>query len=417
MLKKYLWAMFAACILTACSNDDMPEPIPNDNSITILSYLIADNNLNDDLLGNIGTMYDGLAKIKEPATLLIYWDGETSINGNANHLLLRYVTDGKGNINGKPALDLSSTLDEVLEIADIVKEYPSQISTDKQTMELVMRDMLAQAPTNKYGLIFGSHGSSWLNTIYTSRSFGQDGSKTDNTILLSEITDVLNTLGKTFEFILFDACYMGTIEVCHEFRNISNYLIVSAMEVPAYGFPYESILKDLHQGTINHYQQACKTFIDFYTHEERAWGTVALIDCKEIETLIAHIKSEITDHKDILANYEPYNLQDYGKKPGPYIAYDMAQFIQEINDNQLPDSFQNQLEKTVLYKGCVEKAIPSSHSIDVTNYCGLGIYIPVVHRPSWNEYFQTIDWYTASGWNEVNFEWDFYKENSANILP
>ena len=76
MLKKYLWAMFAACILTACSNDDMPEPIPNDNSITILSYLIADNNLNDDLLGNIGTMYDGLAKIKEPATLLIYWDGK-----------------------------------------------------------------------------------------------------------------------------------------------------------------------------------------------------------------------------------------------------------------------------------------------------------------------------------------------------
>jgi hypothetical protein len=37
----------------------------------------------------------------------------------------------------------------------------------------------------------------------------------------------------------------------------------------------------------------------------------------------------------------------------------------------------------------------------------LGIYIPVSARPKWNTYFKTLDWFTASGWNEVTFSWEF----------
>jgi len=37
----------------------------------------------------------------------------------------------------------------------------------------------------------------------------------------------------------------------------------------------------------------------------------------------------------------------------------------------------------------------------------LGIYVPVEARPKWNTYFKTLDWYTAAGWSEVDFSWDF----------
>ncbi len=420
MIKKYLGLLSFLFIFIACNDDDnndVPNPTPDSDSITILAYLVANNNLDGFLKENIATMYDGLADMKEPATLLIYWDGRSKIGESENtHLILKYQTNGKGKINGNKALNTSYTLNEVLAEAEIVKEYPSQMSTDGNVMSNVLKDMAALSPTDKMGLIFGSHGSSWLNTIFTgSRSFGQDGSGSDNTILLTDMVQAISSVGKTFEFILFDACYMGSAEVCYDFRNVTKYQIVSAMEIPAYGFPYSTLLKYLYQGTTNGYKQACQEYIDYYQYilEEEtgnAWGTVALVDSKEMQSLTNEIKEEIVKHKIDLADYNPNVLQEYGRGGGPYISYDLEHFIKDMNNHVIPESFKVQINKTVLYKGCLETARTSSYedySVDVTNYCGLGIYIPTDKRPKWNQYFKTIDWYTASGWNEVTFSWNF----------
>jgi hypothetical protein len=122
-------------------------------------------------------MYKGLAGMKEPATLLVYWDGKTKIGDNdVNHSLLKYRTDGKGNINGRPSLDVSATLDEILDEAEIIKEYPSQCSTDKEVMIEVLNDMTNLVTVDKIGLIAGSHASSWVPAS-SSRAFGDDAGK------------------------------------------------------------------------------------------------------------------------------------------------------------------------------------------------------------------------------------------------
>lgn len=413
-MKKYLWTLLLVGLVSGCNNNDdpKPEPQPADETMTILSYLVANNNLDDDLLVNIGAMYDGLAEMKKPATLLVYWDGQTKMGPkNSTHLILKYQTDGKGNINGSPALDSSYLMDDILDEAEIVKEYSTQLSTDKAVMTRVLKDMMAHANSDKYGLILGSHASSWLNSIYTSRAFGQDGSGTDNTMLIPEMADALKSVGKTFEFILFDACYMGTAEVAYTLRDVSHYQISSVMEVPAYGFPYDYFMGSLYEGTVEGYKQACQAYIDYYkeiyTDGEYAWGTVVLIDNKEVAGLTGQLKQEIVSHADILADYDASDLQEYGRSAGPYIATDLGHFIKDLNGGTIPASFSNQLSKTVLYKGCVENARPSSYGVDATNYSGLGLYIPVSKRSNWNSYFKTLDWYTASGWNEVTFSWDF----------
>lgn len=379
--------------------------------ITIMAYLVANNNLDDDLLANVGAMYDGLAQMTKPAVVLIYWDGQTSIgSNNSKHLILKYETDGKGNINGNPALSLDFTLDAVLDEGVIIKEYPTQFSTSIDVMSKVINDMISIAPTSKYGLIFGSHASSWLNSIYT-RAFGQDGSRTDNTMLIPDMVEALKSVGKTFDFILFDACYMGTIEVAYTFREVANYQISSVMEVPAYGFPYENFMGNLYKGTVDNYQKVCQAYVDYYktlySEGDVAWGTVALINSKEVGNLTDALKQVIVDNKETLANYNTKHLQEYGRNSGPYIASDLGHFVKDLNDGTLPATFNDQLAKTILYKGCVEDAYPSSYRVDAAHYSGLGIYIPVSVRPEWNDYFKTIDWFTASGWNEVTFSWDF----------
>ena len=137
-MKKFFVGICALfLLLVSCGkNEDTPQPKPVPSSeLTILAYLVANNNLDDDLLSNIGAMYDGLAEMDQQATLLVYWDGKTKIGPNkSHHLILKYETDGKGNINGLPALDMTATLNDVLDEAEIVKEYDTQYSVDKAVM-------------------------------------------------------------------------------------------------------------------------------------------------------------------------------------------------------------------------------------------------------------------------------------------
>lgn len=388
----------------------MPET--STTPLTVLAYMVANNDLDDDLYENLFAMYQGLQLLDKPATLLVYWDGKTSFGeNNATHAILRFETDGNGNINGLPALNEGYDLEVIMTIAEVVKEYPVQSSVTKNVMSTVLTDMLTFAPTDRYGLIFGSHASAWTNSIYT-RSFGLDGQQTDNTILLPYMVEAIRSTGVHFDYILFDACYMGTIEVCYDFKDVADYLIASVMEVPAYGFPYGTeLMPALFEGIETSYKKICQEYIDYYidvySQKHSAWGTVVLIDNKQVNSLVSSLKNEITTHKDKLADYKVSTLQDYGKSSAPDIAYDLRQFVKELNDGNIPTDFDEKLNKAVLYKGCLTEARPANYAVDAENYCGLGIYIPVSSRTDWNDYFKTIDWFSASGWNEVTFAWNF----------
>lgn len=423
-MKKYIFSLFASLFLFAScsSSDDSPKAPKDEDSLTIFSYLIASGNgLNQFMSFNITTMYDGLASMDKPATLIVYWDGDTRIGENKKtHLILKYETDGKGRINGKKALGIDAKESEILAEAQILKEYESQVCTDKDVMKQVLKDMKSFAPTDKLGLIVGSHGSSWLNTISTSRAvaraIGYDGNQS-NSILLPDMAEALASIGKKFEFILFDSCFMGTAEACYDFHSVSDYLIASVMEVPAYGFPYDLFMKYLYQDTEESYRKACECYIDYYKDiyenddSESCWGTIALVDCKEVPALTEQIQKEIVSHKASLANYDVDGLQEYGRYGGYGIAYDLEQFVKELNGGIVPESFKNQLDKTIRHKGCVEEARSYrsgwSYDVDASNFCGIGIYIPSQSHTSWNTYFKTIDWYEASGWNAVDFSWNF----------
>lgn len=142
------------------------------------------------------------------------------------------------------------------------------------TMLRVLGDMIKLSPSTNYGLIFGSHGTSWMKgNAVSGRSFGDDAGYNIN---IPEMADALEEAfsGKQLDFILFDACMMATAEVCYEFKDVTDYLIGAVVETHVYGHPYDVILPKMYRNDIP-YNEICKDYID-YSRELGAWGTCSL---------------------------------------------------------------------------------------------------------------------------------------------
>lgn len=417
--KNFIWILALICCFVSCTQDE-PTPTPpveekvETAPLTIIAYLLADtSDIPDDLLTNVAAMYDGLSLMNKPASIYIYWDGPSNYTFWDYPVVLKFTTDGLGNVNGHPQLPESATVEEVVKLAEIAKEYPRQLSTDKNVMTRVLNDIISMIDTEHVGLIVGSHGSAWLEKINFSRSFGEDGGAfSGNTITIKDMSDVLRLTGRHFDFLLFDACNMATVEVYYDFSDLVDYIIGSVLEVPAIGFPYETSLPYLYDNTIESYKRVCDEFVEFYNSDvtdggKWQWGTVSLVDNKQIEKMASIVKREIIKNKDFLNTFTPYNLQEYGRDNKKYVSCDLEQFLKDINGGILPADVKSQLQNTILYKNHVENPKYDEFTVDSENYCGLGLYIPFETRRAWNHTFKNLTWYTASGWNEVTFSWNF----------
>ena len=436
-MKRYVLWLLSIVFLVSCSDSDEPSTQPvNQAPVTVMSYFIADNNLSGDLALNILHVYEAMRQMDQEATFLAYWNGPAI--GNFEIIkdfiswdkisvpnywqtprILRFTTDGRGKVNGtsfmlpkKDDANYDTLFKEyamnVMQAAQSVKIYNHQLATDPAVMSQALKDMVALAPAQKLGLIAGSHGSGWLKYIagWNKRSFGQDGS-IDNTMSTASIAGAMKSVGRRFDFMLFDACMMGCAEVCYDFKDAVDYMIASPINVPRPGFPYVQMLRHLYQGTPASYTQACQVFISRYLNEpseDIRFGTISLVDCRKMQALADELKPIIVGKKDVLANYDPIEaqIQQFGEKGENFVGYsfDILHAVETLN-GQVPPSLKKTFGEVVLYTGFVPGA--SQYPIDAKHYNGLGLYLPHSRREGWNDYFKHIAWYEAAGWNQVPF--------------
>ncbi len=413
-MKKFLFYIVSILCLTACSSSDDPvkTEIPDapKSERTILAYLSANNDLDQALRENIVWMYQGLAKSDKQSTLVIYFRPSSSNWIIKENEFLIFKTDGKGNINGKPVLaDSLQQLSKIMEQAEI-HTAPEGVSVDPAVMKSTLKEMQTLAPAKNYGLIFGSHATGWLegdvttdNSVIT-YSFGVDGKYSIN---IPEFAKAVEESfdSNTLDFILFDACMMGTAEVCYELRNATRYCIASVMETPAIGFPYNLVLDELYNKDIN-FQKLCDKIVAF-NKENNLWGTYAAMDCTKMQELADAVKTQILNNQDRIEELDYKKIQQYGVSYNGfgYFSFDVAEVIKALNNGAMPTDFQQVLDETVVAKNCIDDYNgSSSYQLikDKNKFCGIGMYLPLNVSKSWNNYYETsIEWYEAAGWNQV----------------
>ena len=421
-MKKWLYTLLVI-VLAACSNE-IPEQQPAKRSgRTVLAYLISNNkagSLDTYLRDNVIDMYTALGNMKESCTLLVFYRPYTGDAPLSKPTLMSFYADGRGNINNVAALTGSElTFDAVCRIAQ-KKEYTmnSQIATDPAVMEEVFTDMQTVAPSDSYGLILGSHASGWMKgTSVPTKAFGDDDGYN---IDIPDLADVLkNSFSEKLDFVLFDACMMGTAEVGYELRETTSYCIASVMETPVYGFPYDQILPYLYSENVD-YSAVCHEFVSF-NKTNNLWGTCAVMDCSQMENLASAVKAKLSEWQDALSSVSMQNVQQYGVGSYRYFSYDVLDFFRELGRksgvvkttdlNEAIASVQSALNQAVIAKDCLSGVDYDFDGvvIDGTRFCGIGMYIPeeynpyVANKTAWNDYYeQSISWYHASGWDDLN---------------
>lgn len=419
-MKKWLYGLLVV-FLAACSNE-IPEQQPAKRSgRTVLAYLISNNGglpLDTYLRNNVIDMYTALGNMNESCTLLVFYRPYTNDTPLGNPTLMSFYTDGRGNINNVPVLTGTNlTFSGICQVAE-KKEYTmnSQIATDPAVMEEVFKDMQAVAPSDSYGVILGSHASGWMqgNSVKT-KAFGDDN---NYSIDIPELANVLkNSFSKKLDFVLFDACMMGTAEVCYELKDMTSYCVASVMETPTDGFPYDQVLPYLYADSVD-YSAVCHEFIS-YNKTNSLWGTCAVVDCRQMDNLAEVVKAQLLEWKEALSlvTLDGVRVQQYGVNSYRYFSYDVLDFFRELGRkhgvaetdlNTEIASVQTALNQAVIAKECIPNPPFSNFKVDDTRFCGIGMYIPgeynryVTNKTSWNNYYkQSIAWYRAAGWDTL----------------
>ena len=230
-------------LLGACKDDLTPDPNPDPDpdpiyaDRTVLVYM-AVSNLTTQADLNLADMTSAMEGVS--GNLIAY------VNRYPGNAVLYRIND-----------DLTMT-----EVAQYGQEDPASVDV----LQRVWNTTLQQFPADSYGLVMWGHATGWvpadLNIMnQRSKPLTEEGiswsqgmerqiwKQMPNALPTKsyggkmEISELASALpeGRKIEFMLFDACFMSSIEALYDLRNTAQYIIASPTEVMGNGFPYADI--------------------------------------------------------------------------------------------------------------------------------------------------------------------------------
>ena len=223
-------------------------------------------------------------------------------------------------------------------------------------------------PAHHYAMILGGHGMAWLpagatyslppprlqrGNVPLTRWFG--GLTADTQIEIPALAEGIRLSGLHFDYLLFDDCYMSSVEVAYELREVTDYVVGCATEIMAYGFPYHECFRYL-VGRPD-FDGLCATFLRFYQSYKVPCGTVAVIDCQELPAL-ADIARAIGASGAMTPSGQGYGLRAVQQLDGftPSLFYDLGDLYTHLcSDSVLLTRFHAQLSRAVPHKASTDR--------------------------------------------------------------
>ena len=374
-------------LLVSCEQkSDIIIPTPAEK--TVLIYFAADNNLARYAREDIDEIVQGVQEnsLSVSQHLLIYED----MGGTAQ---LYEVVYEDGRATEKP-----------------VKTYPDRNSVGLDETLEVFNDVFNNSAyeAESYGLVYWSHADGWIPyPLPSSRWIGQDTGNGDNRMNLSEFKQVLEA-APHFDFILFDACFMQSIEVAYELRNYTDYCIASPTETPGTGAPYDAILPYMfRQGAAKELAEAYyNVYAEVYNPNrisDDPWTMGTAICVSETARLeaLANATREALQAVDVPMGCAELRrlVYDYDQRSGSsHIGYyDLADIMQKMLDDEAYAAWKQVFDEAVTYYTTETNYSSAAGNFSMEGTHGVTHYLPSSADVEACEPYHTLEWYDAAG--------------------
>ncbi len=375
-----LTLLLASCLFTSCRDDD--ESIDESTEQTVIFFMPWSTNMTPYFEQNIA-------------------DFETAIKGgllkNNRVIICISSTPQRANV-----IELKQEQGRC--VRDTLMFYSQPDFTQCENITTMLNDVRAIAPARRYSLIVGCHGMGWL-PVNTSRARSQyhferddvpqtrwfGGWTSEYQIETTTLADAIGDAGMRMEYIMFDDCFMSSVEAAYDLKDVTDYLIGCPTEIMIYGFPYHLCTRHL-VGSVD-YAALCQTFYDFYSHYTTPCGTIAVTVCRELDAL-AEIVKDINHTQE----FDYTLLSDVQRMDGysPPLFYDLGDYIAHLcTDQDLLDAFNRQLDATVPYKAHTAQYYSANNGFnDIHAYSGITTSAPSHNTRSVG--MKETKWYQAT---------------------
>ncbi|GHU66973.1 clostripain [Bacteroidia bacterium] len=374
MLFIVITALFYACEMDAPPDNS----IPSSGRRTVLVYLGTDNNFHAEAARKIEILRENWDKNTD-GNLLIYSDA----GGNAA-LIHIYYNPQKGNV------------------ADTIITYPDENSANPQTLTRVLNDVKNYRPANSYGLVVLSHATGWLPAEMSDPTprlksiiLDKGTSEADNYM---ELTAFAEAIPYKLNFIIFDACFMGAVEVAYELKDKADYIVASPAEVVSPGFVYSTMAQHLFQPQAD-LTAVARDFYEYFNNQSGLYrsATVSVVKTAELEnlkTLFQGIAGQARNDTGI----NDIQCFGYGSQK---IYFDLGDCIQKFAPEKYND-FQTALDQCVIYKAHTDSYYSAGKPNTLTPvraFSGLSVYVPQAAYPEANEACKKLKFYSVYSLN------------------
>ena len=324
-------------------------------------------------------------------------------------------------------------------VTDTLVRYPASVhSADPAQLNAVLTYVRDNFPAKTYGMIFSSHATGYLPAGYYAnpkdymyapssaimgrqghqkphygvpyvepehdpslpmvKSVGQDQVGTYGAYLSYEIQieDFAKALPMYLDYILFDACLMGGVEVAYELAGKCGLVGFSQTEVLAEGFDYEEIPTRLLHGGNPDPQAVCEDYFQQYDIQSGIYrsATISMVDCSKMEPLAEVCRELFEKYREPMRLVDPETIQRFYRYDYHWF-YDLTDIVAKSGaaDEEL-QALNDALEQCVVYKAATPEFM-GSFTIDT--YSGFSMYLPSHGSLELDKYYKTLQWNIATG--------------------